>query len=268
VNPRYILDRDAEERRRRLRLLERTQDPATVAYLERIGVAAGWHCLELGGGAGSIAAWLARRVGPEGRVVATDTDPALLRVLDLANLEVRKHDVAEDGLEPAAFELVHARNLLIHVSRREEVLRKMIGALKPGGWILVEELDASGEAADPSAGVARRELYERVLGAIFDFVGESGIDTRFGARLPALLRASGLRSVRAEGRIRFFRGGPEGPASPHLSAFDELRERVVASGRVGNEEFGAFLALADDPEFAWREGPLVSAWGQRPPSAD
>jgi SAM-dependent methyltransferase len=263
-----MLDRDVEERRRRLRSIEALQDPATIEYLGRIGVAPGWRCLELGSGAGSIAVWLARRVGLEGGVVATDTDPALLRDLPLENLEVRTHDLEKDDLDRETFDLVHARNLLVHLPQRELLLRRMTEALKPGGWILVEELDAGGDAADAGVVEDARQLYDRVLAGIYAFVADRGIDPRFGARLPGLLRSLGLESAHAEGRVRFFRGGPEGPASPHIAAFAELREQVVAAGGVGDEEYGAFLALADDPDFAWREGPLVSAWGRRPPATD
>jgi hypothetical protein len=61
----------------RLRLVEAGWDPATRRCLEMIGVTEGWACLEIGAGAGSIAAWLGRRVVPTGSVVAADIDPRL-----------------------------------------------------------------------------------------------------------------------------------------------------------------------------------------------
>jgi ubiquinone/menaquinone biosynthesis C-methylase UbiE len=61
-----------------LSLLEELFDPVTVRRLERVGVAPGWQALEVGAGRGSIASWLADRVGEEGRVVATDIDTNLL----------------------------------------------------------------------------------------------------------------------------------------------------------------------------------------------
>jgi ubiquinone/menaquinone biosynthesis C-methylase UbiE len=38
----------------------------------------GWHCLEVGFGAGGVALWLAGQVGSTGRVVAVDIDPRFL----------------------------------------------------------------------------------------------------------------------------------------------------------------------------------------------
>jgi ubiquinone/menaquinone biosynthesis C-methylase UbiE len=49
-------------------------NPGTIRRMGNIGVTDGWICLEVGAGAGSIARWLARRVGPTGSVVATDLD--------------------------------------------------------------------------------------------------------------------------------------------------------------------------------------------------
>ena len=68
---------DAFERER-LALLTQFADPITTRRLTDLGVGRGWRCLEVGAGNGSIARWLASRVGSEGRVVATDLNPRFL----------------------------------------------------------------------------------------------------------------------------------------------------------------------------------------------
>jgi 2-polyprenyl-3-methyl-5-hydroxy-6-metoxy-1,4-benzoquinol methylase len=98
-----------------------------------LGLTSGWQCLELGAGAGSIACWLAARVGPSGQVVATDIDPRFLQDLKLPNLEVRRHDIRTDALEREAYDLVHCRNLLVHLPDPEQMARRMVAALRPGG---------------------------------------------------------------------------------------------------------------------------------------
>ena len=60
--------------------------------------AAGWRCLEVGGGSGSIANWLADRVGDTGSVVVTDIDPRFLNRSPRRNVEVRRHDISTDPL--------------------------------------------------------------------------------------------------------------------------------------------------------------------------
>jgi 16S rRNA A1518/A1519 N6-dimethyltransferase RsmA/KsgA/DIM1 with predicted DNA glycosylase/AP lyase activity len=78
--------------------LEARWDPGTIRHLETLGVGEGWHCLEIGGGGGSIAEWLCRRVGPKGHVVATDLDTRFLEALDYDNLEVVRHNIVTDAV--------------------------------------------------------------------------------------------------------------------------------------------------------------------------
>ena len=75
----YLLDNAGAEAPARLTALAAMFDPGTIRHLESRGVGPGWHCLEVGGGAGSVAAWLATRVGPTGHVLVTDIDPRFLR---------------------------------------------------------------------------------------------------------------------------------------------------------------------------------------------
>ena len=63
-----------------------------------LGVGPGWRCLDVGDGDGSVARWLAGRVGPEGRVTATDLNPRFLGGHGQPNLEVRRHNILEDSL--------------------------------------------------------------------------------------------------------------------------------------------------------------------------
>ena len=127
--------------RRRLSLLEEVADPLSIRHLEARGVGPGWRCLEVGGGGGSIAAWLARAVGPTGHVLATDIDTRFLDDLAAPNLVVRRHDIAADDLPDGAFDLVHARAVLHHLPDHDRALARMTAALRPGGWLVVEDPD-------------------------------------------------------------------------------------------------------------------------------
>jgi tRNA A58 N-methylase Trm61 len=71
---RYIFDNAQPQAARRFTSLEALYDPWTIQHLERTGIAEGWSCLEIGGGGGSISAWLADRVGECGHVLVTDLD--------------------------------------------------------------------------------------------------------------------------------------------------------------------------------------------------
>lgn len=71
----FAADAEADAELARLKLLEEVSDPQTIRCLEAVGVGAGWRCLEVGAGAGSVTRWLAARVGASGNVVAADLDP-------------------------------------------------------------------------------------------------------------------------------------------------------------------------------------------------
>lgn len=260
---RYMIDQERRRARARLETKESLQDPNTIRHLEAIGVAPGWRCLEVGAGTGSIAAWLCRRVGPSGRVLATDTSIDFLEELELPGLTVVRHDIVSDSLEAGAFDLVHARDVLLHLAEREAVAAKLVTALEPGGWILLEELDVSTDEADPGVAPEKRKLYERGLRAIHAYLREHGVDPTFGRQLTSLLRGLGVEDVTAEGHLWCFEGGRSERRSPHMDAFRELHEAVVAGGAIDEADYRAFLSLADDPTFAWREGVTVSARGRR-----
>src|SRR5882724_8873761 len=111
----YLLDNAAPETPARFDALSAMYDPSTIQHLVNCGVGPGWHCLEVGGGSGSIASWMAARVGPTGHVLVTDLDPRFLEKLEASNLEVRRHNIVSDPLPEATFDLIHARLVLIHL---------------------------------------------------------------------------------------------------------------------------------------------------------
>ena len=92
----YLFDNAAPPAGERVTSLEHCYDKATIANLEALGVGEAWQCLEVGGGNGSVAHWLADRIGPTGKVVATDINVSLMRP-PVSNLEI----------DPARVELFH-----------------------------------------------------------------------------------------------------------------------------------------------------------------
>src|SRR5215469_14907004 len=111
----YVFDNRDELAQMRYRELSVLYDAQTTRHLEQCGIKEGWSCLEIGGGGGSIAAWLCKRVGNNGYVLATDIEPRFLHRLPFANLEVRRHDIRYEGLPKEEFDLVHARLVLMHL---------------------------------------------------------------------------------------------------------------------------------------------------------
>jgi SAM-dependent methyltransferase len=260
AGPAYLLDNAGREASARFSALAAMLDPGTIRHLEERGISSGWHCLEVGGGGGSIATWLAARVGPAGRVLVTDIDPRFLESLHLPNLEVRRHDIATDPLPEAAFDLVHSRLVLLHLPGREEALARMVAALKPGGWLVDEEFDSS---IDQVSSANPGEVYSKTYVAMTRTMDSRGIDRRFGRRLFGQLRAHGLVDVTAEGRTFMWHSGSPG-VSLLRSNYEQLRNTMIDAGYITESEFNQDLAGLDDPGFIMPSPILWTAWGRRP----
>jgi trans-aconitate methyltransferase len=86
---------------------------------------------------------MADRVGPEGQVPATDIGLTWLAEAAAPSIEIRWHDVVRDDPPVGEFDLVHARLVLCHLPGRDEAMRRMVRALRPGGWLVVEDFDVS-----------------------------------------------------------------------------------------------------------------------------
>jgi SAM-dependent methyltransferase len=247
----------------RLALLTRIADPITTRRLADLGVGPGWRCLDVGAGSGTVPRWLAERVGPQGRVVATDLNPRFLGGHRLANLEVRRHNILEDELEAAHYDLVHCRALLMHLPGPIRALRRLAEAVRPGGWLLVEEAagSASFGAADP--GHRRAAGFDRRTRALLAAVKATGtMDLDFGRRLPALFERIGVRDLGHEGVTLIGRGGD--PQARFNQMTDELlRDRIVAAGVLTEADFDELKRAYDDASFWFVGYTLFGAWGRR-----
>lgn len=254
----YVLDNAAPETRRRFDGLSAVFDAGTFRVLTALGVAAGWNCLEVGAGSGTVAAWLAERVTGGGYVLATDLNPRFMSELRRPNIEVRRHNITIDPLPEATFDLVHARLVLIHLPTRDAVLGKLMGALKPGGWLLIEDFDAWEMRADPVFGgvLKARE-------AMFHVMESNGVDLRCGSRMAAKMQACGFAEIGAEARAFRWQGGSPG-AGIESANLQQMRAAILASGLVSEEEFEADVVRLNDPMFSYTSPVMWATWGRRP----
>ncbi len=192
----YAFGNSFAGQRDRLRTLEAVLDGGTFRRLAECGVGPGWRCLEVGAGARSVANWLADRVGLDGSVLATDLDTTLLDDFVRPSLAVRLHNVMTDPLPEASFNLVHARLLLAWLPDPAVGLRRLVAALKPGGWLVVEDLDFASTVPDPDMELESAALVARVLDAYTAVLAQrSGFDPAFGRRLRGLLEDAALLDV-------------------------------------------------------------------------
>lgn len=266
----YVFDNSWEKERERLAGLEAALDPGTTRHLDAIGVGPGWTCLEVAGGGGSITEWLCDRVGPKGHVVATDVNTRFLDALTEPNLEVLHHDVTVDELPEHAFDLIHTRLLLEHLPARDIALKRLVSALKPGGWVIVEDLDWGPITASPIQIQAyppdRTRRSVKVWRALLRVMQSAGYDEIYGRRLPSLLTEQGLEEVQCEIRSHLVRGGDPGVAAP-LYSLIQLRERFLEMGLLTEKEIDRAIEWLNDPEGFWMYPLMTAAWGRKPGAA-
>jgi 2-polyprenyl-3-methyl-5-hydroxy-6-metoxy-1,4-benzoquinol methylase len=139
----YLLDNLDPETGGRFAGLEACFDETTFRHLNALGVGAGWRCWEIGAGGGSVARWMAEQVRGHGSVLATDLNLDWISAERPAEIELRQHDLASDEIPSSAYELIHARLVLGHLSQRDELIPRLVSALVPGGWLVLEEFSSS-----------------------------------------------------------------------------------------------------------------------------
>lgn len=257
----YLLANRSAEAPKRFAALAELFNSASLRHLDQCGVTRGWACLEVGGGGGSVARWLADRVGPTGHVLVTDIDTRFLEPLEHAGIEVRRHNIITDPPLETAFDLVYTRLVLMHLPQREQALARMTAALKPGGWLVVEEYDTA--SMEPDSVASPGEVFLKAHRAMLKFFDDGGVDRRYGRKLFASLRAHGLSQVSAEAQVFMFKGGS--PGTSLLKAnLEQLRTPMIDGDYITAREFEEDLARLDDPDFMTPSGILWSARGCRP----
>jgi SAM-dependent methyltransferase len=252
-----------QEERQRLGLQEQWLDPWSTRQLDELAVAGGWSCLEVGAGGGSIADWLCTRVGAQGHVLATDIDTRFVDGLRHPNLEVQQLDISADGLPSGRFDVVHARLLLSHLSTPDVAMTHLIEALKPGGWLLVEDYaHITLESVDHSQDPDRSRLWRAALTLSLQYMQARGITLDMGGQLYGMFRSRGLLDVHAEGRVSMECGG-----SIYTDALAYGMRRFSAAGALaslGPDALDRVLALLGDPEFGFMSQVFMSVRGHKP----
>lgn len=260
----YAFENARAQQRERLQALEALLDTGTTRHLDRVGVDRGWRCLEVGAGGGSIAAWLCDRVGREGHVVATDLDTTVLSELSRPNLDVLVHDVERDELPYGEFDLIHVRLLLAWLKEPITALRRLAAALRPGGWLVAEEMDFVSVAPDPRLDEHAVTVFARVVAAHNAVLADQHMfDPAYGRRLAGDLVDAGLTDVDCEGRASIWRGGEAGGTAWRLT-FAQVREPMIRSGLVTSADVDVAMALCTDSRFSFLSQLTLAASGRRP----
>lgn len=256
----YILDNASAVEYERLDLMSKILDPWTRGYLSALGVGEGWQCLELGGGNGSIAEWLAAKVGASGSVTAIDINPVLLQLVPAQNLSVQQMDVRTGELRSESYDLVTCRALLHQIADYgPQVLARMAEAVRPGGWLFIQEPDFH------LAPTTEPKLWARTWEGIVEWGHANGIDWLIGRRLPSMVADLGFGLPQAKTDVQNIRGRDRGALYFQLF-LAEVRDRVIATGQLDAATIDAASALLDDPSYWTQCWMMTAVWLRKPPS--
>ena len=264
-----VTEPEASQDVRRLRLQARLYDPLTRRLLREAGIGPGQRVLDLGTGAGDVALLAAELVGPAGSVLSIDLNPQRVAYArdrcdraGVSQVSFVEGDLDSLGLTEA-FDAVVSRFVLRDVRDAPAVLATA-ARLTPAGVVVAQEKVLElGVHTIPAV-----EVVDQAVGWMTQTRQLVGVDTRTGARLPAMFQAAGLPApalryeapaltnadVASAYLAETLRGMlgltvALGIATPEEIGIDTLAERMC--GALGD---GALLVLT----------PCVGAWSRLP----
>ena len=262
---RYLLDNVASQTGGRFDGLEACYDRSTFGYLSALGLGAGWRCWEIGAGGGSVVRWMAAQVGESGSVLGTDLNLDWIDAEMPRHVELRRHDVTSDEIPISAYDLIHARLVLLHLPGREQVIERLVAALMPGGWLVLEEFDRTFTPC-PELRTDEQRTFNRVRDAFSELLERRGANTTTYPRtLPWRMQRGGLSQTGAEGRLVFANGASPAAAVQRANLL-QTGDQAVEAGLITADELTVFLRVLDDPGFTFTMPLLITAWGRRQPA--
>jgi ubiquinone/menaquinone biosynthesis C-methylase UbiE len=188
------------------------QPQTLIGYLEVAKALGGWRrakqdgltalrlhpadvVLDAGCGYGADAIEIARHVGPNGAVIGLDHSEAMIaeaarraQGLDL-NVEFRVGDARDLPFPDDTFDACRAETLLQHVPRPDLAVGEMVRVVKPGGRIVLLDIDAGTVVIDSDDYPTTRKL--------LDWFAGSTVNGWIGRQLPRLLKDASLDGVAA-----------------------------------------------------------------------
>jgi ubiquinone/menaquinone biosynthesis C-methylase UbiE len=201
----------------------------------------GDQVLDVGCGLGHEVRRLAQLVGPQGRVVGIDANPAMItearqRGAGLAlPVSFEVGDAHQVRLADDSFGLCRTERVLRYVDRPEAVLKEMVRLTRPGGSVLAFDFDSDQTVVDaPDPALVRR--IARVLDAAVPHPW-------IGRQLFTLFQRTGLRDVRIVPHALCFSGAAGFAVYQRLN--QGTIDRAVQAGQVSPGEAAAWWAALE-----------------------
>jgi ubiquinone/menaquinone biosynthesis C-methylase UbiE len=236
--------------------------PATSALLEMVRLKPGDRVLELAAGSGGLTLHLARAVGPDGRVIATDVGPNMVklaarnaRAAGFPNIVARVMDGENPDVSWASMDAIVCRQGFMFFSDPEAALGRLRMALRPEGHIGLTVFSTPERNGFMATALSTLNRFHGALGdATPPVAGPGPFSLGAPGMLESMLRGSGfvdvavravdspLRMPSIDDLLRFYRDilgdlVSDLPAAVQAQAWEELR--VAARSYAGPDSAGA-----------------------------
>jgi ubiquinone/menaquinone biosynthesis C-methylase UbiE len=238
-----------------VRLMDRANELAQVLEVERratelLRLEPGGRVLELGCGTGEDTRRLAALVGAAGEAVGIDASETMITVARKRNDETgagatfHVGDATAVDYPDGTFDAVRCERLLIHVPEPPVVLAEMVRLTRPGGRVLVIDVDYDHLVVD----LPDVDLTHRVVHAM----GDSMASGYIGRQLPRLFQAAGLADVGYEcGLVAF-------PPDLAAAVLQGSMAAALASGLLGQADADVFWKSVEIAQGKGEGEPLVA----------
>lgn len=260
----YILGESADET---ARLRSQTARHPVADRLRWAGLRSGMSVVDAGCGPGLTTRIISELVGETGTVVGFDASRARLDAAEAqrgaqgAAMRFIEGDIYAPPLPPASADFVFSQFVFEYLERPREALRALVELLRPGGILLLCDVDGVFNTNWPEPPEVTEGL--RVLRAA---LARTGFDPEVGRKLFAWVKQAGLSGVEVRLEPLVFAGRvPE-------AELENWRQRFAGAGEVGRLAFGGqegadgfvarYLAMLQDDEVL-KYTTLVNVRGQR-----
>ena len=270
----YYIIRGGSAGRERLRLLSRVMHGATTRLLDRVGVRPGMSYLDMGCGGGDVTIELAKRAGPTSQIVGEDIDTIKLSLAEqeskaqgFPDIVFRCADVYGTPNEavaavPPAFDFIYVRFLLTHLPNPRTALSRLVKRLRPGGMLVVEDIDFSGHLCHPEH-PAFRSYHELHI----ESMHRRGGDPYIGPKLPGMLKEAGLCQIEVNVEQPIGITG-EVKLVPAIT-MENIGEAILSDGLCTKEELATVIGqlhqLAQDETTLTGMPRIIQTWARRGP---